>query len=82
MNGALQPAPEIKVFESRGGTVRHYVLPLRSKAILQAGITVRVGPSDVLLCLSCLKTDCHHVDRIRDFHREYERKSAAAEAGV
>lgn len=71
--------PEIKVYESRGQTVRHYVLPLRSKAVLHAGITVRVGPSGVLLCLSCLKTDCQHVDRVRDFHKEYERRSAAAE---
>ena len=74
-----QLAPEIKVFESRGGSVRHYVLPLRSKAVLQAGITVRVGPSGVLCCLACVKIDCHHVDRVRDFHREYERLSAAAE---
>ncbi len=71
--------PEIRIFESSGGSVVHFRLPLRGKDVLRGGITVRVGPSGVLCCLTCLRADCPHVDRVRDTYREYQRARAAAE---
>lgn len=65
--------PVIKVAESLGGSVTHYNIA--------GGVTVRIGTSGVLACLTCrlTATSCEHVEYVRPFHRDYEAGKLQAE---
>lgn len=58
----------MKVLRSRRGTVIHYRLK---------DVSVRVGKSGILCCLTCRSINCEHVKAVVEWLREKSAERAA-----